>query len=276
MPIPQVAEVQGAAERVRFFWCWSCTELFAFIGATDRLAAAFAENGRGGWRVYRAIGTAQDVGSAVTAVAQVQPECESWSNLRQGMPRGLQMTEAEWLACDKPRVLVSSVRGLVSDRKLRLAGIAAVRAGRCATTEFQDTLERFADAAPTEETLAHSNVKFNSHLLRLYGNATAFAEYCVGYGPGSPPHTGSILATAVREVIAYPFCPVGVEPSWLTSDVLALASEMYESGDFSPMPILADALQDAGCDNADILDHCRGPGQHVRGCWVVDLVLGKE
>jgi hypothetical protein len=42
------------------------------------------------------------------------------------------------------------------------------------------------------------------------------------------------------------------------------------------MPILADALQDAGCENADILDHCRGPGPHVRGYWVVDLVLGKE
>ncbi|HVL11991.1 MAG TPA: hypothetical protein VM529_05470 [Gemmata sp.] len=52
---------------------------------------------------------------------------------------------------------------------------------------------------------------------------------------------------------------------------------MYGSRDFSPMPILADALQDAGCDSADILDHCRGPKQvHVRGCWVVDLVLGKE
>ncbi|MDY3562094.1 hypothetical protein R5W23_003540 [Gemmata sp. JC673] len=50
---------------------------------------------------------------------------------------------------------------------------------------------------------------------------------------------------------------------------------MYESRDFSAMPILADALQDAGCDRADILDHCRGPGQHVRGCWVVDLVLNK-
>ena len=54
------------------------------------------------------------------------------------------------------------------------------------------------------------------------------------------------------------------------------AQQMYESRDFSAMPILADALQDAGCDNADILDHCRGPGPHVRGCWVVDLVLGKE
>ncbi|MBY0458328.1 MAG: hypothetical protein K2V38_13385 [Gemmataceae bacterium] len=66
---------------------------------------------------------------------------------------------------------------------------------------------------------------------------------------------------------------------------------MYESRDFSAMPILADALQDAGCDNPDILDHCRNAGggsgepaggssaeaaAHVRGCWVVDLVLGKE
>jgi hypothetical protein len=51
---------------------------------------------------------------------------------------------------------------------------------------------------------------------------------------------------------------------------------MYDSRDFSVMPILADALQDAGCDNEDILSHCRGDGPHVRGCWVVDLVLGKE
>ena len=50
---------------------------------------------------------------------------------------------------------------------------------------------------------------------------------------------------------------------------------MYESRDFSILPILADALQDAGCEHADILDHCRGPGPHVHGCWVVDLLLGK-
>jgi hypothetical protein len=51
---------------------------------------------------------------------------------------------------------------------------------------------------------------------------------------------------------------------------------MYESRDFGAMPILADALQDAGCEDAAILGHCRGAGPHVRGCWVVDLVLGKE
>jgi hypothetical protein len=63
--------------------------------------------------------------------------------------------------------------------------------------------------------------------------------------------------------------------SWRTDTALALARQMHESSDFSAMPILADALQDAGCENADILDHCRGLGPHVRGCWVVDLVLGK-
>jgi len=52
---------------------------------------------------------------------------------------------------------------------------------------------------------------------------------------------------------------------------------MYESRDFSAMPILANALQDAGCDNEEVLNHCRDANQvHVRGCWVVDLVLGKE
>jgi hypothetical protein len=65
--------------------------------------------------------------------------------------------------------------------------------------------------------------------------------------------------------------------TWHTSTAVALASQMYDSRDFSAMPILADALQDAGCDNDDILNHCRDKDQnHVRGCWVVDLVLGKE
>jgi hypothetical protein len=69
---------------------------------------------------------------------------------------------------------------------------------------------------------------------------------------------------------------VSFDPAWHTSTTVALARGMYESRDFSAMPILADALQDAGCDSADILGHCRGPGPHARGCWVVDLVLGKD
>ncbi|WP_232069784.1 hypothetical protein [Gemmata massiliana] len=80
----------------------------------------------------------------------------------------------------------------------------------------------------------------------------------------------------VRDIFGNPFRPVLFSPSWRTTTATTLVARMYESREFGAMPILADALQDAGCDSADVLDHCRGPGPHVRGCWVVDLVLGKE
>jgi hypothetical protein len=83
-------------------------------------------------------------------------------------------------------------------------------------------------------------------------------------------------SATIRCIFGNSFRYVSFYQEWPTDTVLALANGMYESHDFSAMPILADALQDAGCDNIDILDHCRGPGPHVRGCWVVDLVLGKE
>jgi hypothetical protein len=76
-------------------------------------------------------------------------------------------------------------------------------------------------------------------------------------------------------VFGNPFRPVTFSPEWRTSTAVVLAQQMYDSRDFALMPILGDALQDAGCDNSDILDHCRGAGPHVRGCWVVDLILGK-
>jgi hypothetical protein len=76
-------------------------------------------------------------------------------------------------------------------------------------------------------------------------------------------------------IFGNPFRPVAFDPTWLTSTVLALATGIYAEHAFDRMPILADALQDAGCENADILNHCRQPGDHVRGCWVVDLLLGK-
>jgi hypothetical protein len=84
-------------------------------------------------------------------------------------------------------------------------------------------------------------------------------------------------AAIVRDVFGNPFRPVAVDPQWLTSDVLALARGIYEERAFDRMPILADALQDAGCDSDDVLTHCRdASAPHVRGCWVVDLVLGKK
>ncbi len=73
-----------------------------------------------------------------------------------------------------------------------------------------------------------------------------------------------------------PFRDIAVHPSWLTSDVRLLARGIYDDKAFDRMPILADALQDAGCDNDEVLNHCRAEGwEHVRGCWVIDLLLGR-
>ena len=79
----------------------------------------------------------------------------------------------------------------------------------------------------------------------------------------------------IREMFGNPFRPVAFDPSWRTSAAVGVARQMYDTRDFSGIPILADALQDAGCDSDDVLNHCRNAGIHVRGCWVVDLVLGK-
>jgi hypothetical protein len=80
----------------------------------------------------------------------------------------------------------------------------------------------------------------------------------------------------LRCIVGNPFRPASLDPSRRTSTVIALAQGIYDERAFDRLPILADALQDAGCDNDDILNHCRDTGPHARGCWVVDLVLGKK
>lgn len=83
-------------------------------------------------------------------------------------------------------------------------------------------------------------------------------------------------AHLLLDIFGNPFRPIAFIPEWRTSTVVSIARIMYDSRDFATMPVLADALQDAGCENEDILNHCRSGGPHVRGCWVVDLILGKE
>jgi hypothetical protein len=97
------------------------------------------------------------------------------------------------------------------------------------------------------------------------------------------PTARSCQAALLHDLLGNPFRPVTIKPTWRTPTVTSLAQAAYEerslpSGelDAARLAILADALEEAGCDNTDILNHCRQPGEHVRGCWVVDLVLGKE
>jgi hypothetical protein len=86
-------------------------------------------------------------------------------------------------------------------------------------------------------------------------------------------------AGLLRCVFGNPFRPARIEPSWLrwcSCLLVSMARQMYDSRDFTDMPVLADALEEAGCQDQDILGHCRSGGEHVRGCWVIDLLLGRS
>jgi hypothetical protein len=82
----------------------------------------------------------------------------------------------------------------------------------------------------------------------------------------------------MRCLFGNPFRRVTIDPTWTLfhdGTLGKLAQAIYDSGAFDRLPEFADILEQAGCHDAEILDHCRGPGPHVRGCWVVDLLLGK-
>ena len=87
---------------------------------------------------------------------------------------------------------------------------------------------------------------------------------------------GKNQCVLLRDMIGNPFRPIAFNPVWLTPNVIELAQAIYDDRAFDRMPELADALHEAGCACDEILSHCRRPGPHVRGCWVVDLILRKE
>ena len=82
----------------------------------------------------------------------------------------------------------------------------------------------------------------------------------------------------LRDIFGNPFRFPSMDPAWLRwSDgtVVKIAQSIYDDRNFDRLPILADALEEAGCRDTDILGHCRQPAEHVRGCWVIDVVLAK-
>jgi hypothetical protein len=161
--------------------------------------------------------------------------------------------------------------------------------------EWAERCERFADGNPTPAdrraasipsppvptcpveffpyfvALVYSPRQVLAHLSAVAQALAGMAILVDRYFPEEWPAGCDLL----RDVLGNPFRPARFSPNWRTDTVLSLARQMYDSRDFGAMPILADALQDAGCESADVLGHCRGPGPHVRGCWVVDLVLEK-
>jgi hypothetical protein len=133
-----------------------------------------------------------------------------------------------------------------------------------------------------KQLLRPGEVYYEGHPLFEADEGVFYATIGHVFGAGMPrteegnTAREAVEASLLRNLLGNPFRPVAFDPGWRTDTAVSLARRVYESRDFSLMPILADALQDAGCESADVLRHCREPGTHVRGCWVVDGVLGKE
>ena len=99
----------------------------------------------------------------------------------------------------------------------------------------------------------------------------------LGVSAGAPDVGAPALQAAVlRDIVGNPTAPVLLDAAWRSPTAVELAQAIDTDRAFDRLPILADALEDAGCTNRAVLDNCRGSGPHGRGCWVVDLVLGKS
>ncbi len=96
-----------------------------------------------------------------------------------------------------------------------------------------------------------------------------------GFSDAARREEQSEQCRVVRDIFGNPFRPERVDPAWLTPSAITLATAIYDERSFHRMPQLADVLEEAGCSDAGILGHCRSLTEHVRGCWVVDAVLGK-
>ena len=241
------------------------------------------------------------------------------------------MTEAEWLTCPDPEVMLKFLPGRPNERKLRLFACACARRVWSFMTErcSRDAViaaEQFADGLGDRHTLdnarkairadfrnrqrckvrqrawietanaeraearaaswagawdtARETLRADAHAAACRTAYAAAITYSSVWGKkANRVEEAARQVSILRDMFDNPFRTISVNSLWLgwnDNTVPRLAQAIYEQRAFDRLPILADALEEAGCTNADILNHCRQPGEHVRGCWVVDLMLGKS
>jgi hypothetical protein len=216
------------------------------------------------------------------------------------------MTEQAWLSLTKLSPLVSFLKLTSGTRREHLFVCACCRLAQdwelpSLEEKAIAATERMADQAVTRRTwIKHCRAlestkpataatdwerRFRNAVVQIFYHAACLRVpdaliYAVG-SVSSEEYAVAFevkLCSALRDIFENPFRPdVAFSPAWRTDTAVSLAKQMYEAREFSAVPILADALQDAGCDNEEVLSHCRDAKQvHVRGCWVVDLVLEKR
>jgi hypothetical protein len=224
------------------------------------------------------------------------------------------VTEKQWITGTELKTLLKYLRRRASERKRRLFAVACCRRvlhllSDENASESVAATERYAEGLATNlELVRAEEVAYDifsaardaglesQRLLAdsLYGAACGgvgwdIAEYAAtnaaaGIGAAQPrgqqkaarQEESAAQLALLRDIFGNPFRPITFNPSWRTSDVMLLAQGIYAERAFDRMPILADALQDAGCESDELLNHLRDANAtHVRGCWALDLVLGK-
>jgi hypothetical protein len=224
------------------------------------------------------------------------------------------MNEAEWFVCTDSELMLDHLGSEASNRKLRLYACALgyEEWQRMIDERSRDAIvvaERFADGlADSEELIFAFNAAQEAWkqivLIRggrhgkgiKSGKGSSVAKRIAGLARNAANPKWDIRmarqdawrqelarkcgsAHYLREIFGNPFRPTVIEPNMLSSNdgiAIKLARAIYDEYAFDRLPILADALEEAGCTDTDILNHCRQPGDHVRGCWVVDLLLGRS
>jgi hypothetical protein len=223
------------------------------------------------------------------------------------------MTEEQWLSCVSPEAMLQHLTDKASPRKLRLYAIGCcrriwsqLRDDRC--RHAIEIAQRYADgrANLTELNAAERTVAAMARVTGDIASPLAYAEFAIGGAAWAATRTSAWLAAwdagwdarmvardyipgtnwerervcqaeLLHDLIGNPFRPVVIDPAWLAFHdgvVPKLARVIYDEDRFGDLPILADALEEAGCSLPQILEHCRGRLPHFRGCWVVDAVLG--
>jgi len=219
------------------------------------------------------------------------------------------VTEIEWMTSQDPVSMLRFVKSIMpSERKTRLFNFAICRhfwehlpeASKAILLESEARADSLAERSTDETDLCHQAndvvtlfdrqypaKQFPSREVRIQRDSAAAACYAVmpnelfgaaGYFWEIDPATMELHPIIIRDVFGNHFRPTSLDPSWITGNdgtILKLAEDIYAELEFRRLPELADALEHAGCQNSNLLDHCRQTIEHVRGCWAVDLILGK-
>jgi hypothetical protein len=217
------------------------------------------------------------------------------------------MIEVEWMNSNYPMGMVTHLGSAASERKLNLLAAACLRRiwhllPGPRSRHTVEVLERYADGEASGEELASArqecwedarlvdNPEGDKHpsevaiaavnmdnildILMTAAEATAWVKAGTPEAISEPEE--SEQCGVVREIFGNPFRQIAIASPWRTSTVVSVARSIYNDRAFDRLPILADALEDAGCADEDVLGHLRGVGAHILECWALDLLLSRK